>query len=112
MCKVIKIKDIKPAISYLTEVLDKIDSMPLQLRISKVISKLSDMFNGSAPIGLVVDSYKRKYGETSKLELKLKEFWETETEYDGPLLAIEDVNRMPEITVDNLTTIDFLIKDW
>lgn len=111
MSKVI-VNDLKPAIEYLTEVLDKTESLLIQIKLSKIISHLSNYFGGSAPVSLIVESYKRRYGDSARLESKLEKLLKTEIEYDGPTLTQDDINQMPEITADDLIKIDFLIKDW
>lgn len=111
MSKVI-IGNLKPAIEYLTILLDMTDSLLMQIKISKVISALSSYFDSAAPIGLIVESYKRRYDSESRREFKLKALLETEIDYDGPFFTLDEINQMPSITADDLNTIDFLIEDW
>lgn len=84
----------------------------MQMKLSKVIASLSSYFNNAAPIGLIIDSYKRRYEDETRLASKLQTLLETEIDYEGPLFTEDDINQLPQITVNDLTTIDFLIKDW
>lgn len=104
----VKIFKVKPAIEFLINELDNTDYLPQQIKISKVISYLQEILQS---VGIVIESYKKKF-EGPRLELKIKNLSETETEYDGPQLTMNEIDRLSEITADNLLMIDFLVKDW
>ncbi len=108
----VTIGKLRPAIEYLTQLLDKTDLLLMQIKISKVISELSKYFSSAAPVGLIVESYKRRYDNESRLEMKLQKLFGAEIDYEGPVFTLDEINQLPEITADDLIVIDFLIRDW